>query len=638
MRTYETIVLMVWTVCLLWISVSHSHAQMNRADRLYAAWIASEPEIEEITIEGNVHFSDDKIRSVLYARKSSFFNFLRGGARHRVQRYTVYRDTIEIKYVYSRAGYLGIDVSERIEPVGVDSNAHMYISIDEGNQYIIAGLTLEANDSLPFYPRLLERTENLDAGDPVDPVAIGNISFDLKTVFANNGYPYASIQIDVDSSAGASSTLITFRAYEGPLTRFGDLHISGLDRYRPFIVRREIVFENGDIYRRKEIIRSQKRLYSTGLFNTITLEAKNVSFDDYGPAQLDTMPAFTFSARERPPHFITLKTGAGQDPQQDLIWDLSTSWGKRNLFGSRQIEVLLQTRYIIFTQWRPLNHRFQASYTEPWVFNIRLPLTLAGFFEPGVKSQIQPSKIQRWGFSLTTRKEWEETLFASISAEYENVNVYGVAEEEAQAIRDTIRVRRKLTVNVLRDTRINKFFPKMGSYTTYFAQLVGGPLGGDDSFFKLEWSWARYQQLIGPTIYATRLKAGWVKEFGQSSLVPTDDRFFIGGANTIRGFEENTIGPRSEDGVNVGANAYAIFNQELRFPLFWRFWGSLFTDMGNGLESFSQFDFSRMLFSYGAGVQIVTPAGPIRIDYAHRIENGIYVEDDRFHFTILYAF
>jgi len=60
--------------------------------------------------------------------------------------------------------------------------------------------------------------------------------------------------------------------------------------------------------------------------------------------------------------------------------------------------------------------------------------------------------------------------------------------------------------------------------------------------------------------------------------------------------------------------------------------------MGNGWESFADARPENILFSYGAGFQFVSPAGPIRLDYAHHLENGPYKEDDRIHFTILYAF
>jgi len=226
-------------------------------------------------------------------------------------------------------------------------------------------------------------------------------------------------------------------------------------------------------------------------------------------------------------------------------------------------------------------------------------------------------------------------LYAIISGRYENVNIYGIAEKNLPEFRyeEGISVRRKLDVTLVHDTRRDKFVPRSGSFTTYFAQYVGGILGGDDNFYKFEFSWARYQHAVGQAIYATRFKAGWVKEFGNSHEVPSTDRFYLGGANSIRGFKENTIGPRSESGVNVGANVYGIFNQELRTPLFWKFWGTVFTDMGNGWGSFSQIDIESILFSYGAGIQFLSPAGPIRLDYAHHLENGIYEEGDRWHFT-----
>jgi outer membrane protein insertion porin family len=335
-----------------------------------------------------------------------------------------------------------------------------------------------------------------------------------------------------------------------------------------------------------------------------------------------------------------MQTGASQDSLQDLTWDFSTAWGKRNIFTSRRIELAVMFRFIIFTQWRTLYHRYQIKYTEPWFLNFKLPLTVTGRFEPGVRSQLQPYRVETWSLALSTYKEWSEQLFAIITSRFEHVNIYGVEPQNMFEFRSEqgISMRRKIDVTVVRDTRRDKFLPRQGSYTTYFAQYVGGFLAGDENFVKLEFSWARYQKATGNLIYATRIKTGWVKEFGRTHEVPLYDRFYLGGANSIRGFAEKSIGPRNELGTNVGANAYAIFNQELRFPLFWKFWSSVFSDLGNGWESFGDVSAENILFSFGVGIQFISPAGPIRLDYAHRLENEIYHEDDRFHFTILYAF
>jgi outer membrane protein insertion porin family len=607
----------------------------------YSAWLARKPHISKITIEGNVFISESKIRSHLFSRQHTFWQSLKSGSRDHVLRYSPIRDTLNIKYQYLLEGFLDIQVAEKIEIVEKDSTAAISITIVEGERYLTGLVKLEANNSLPFYGDLVKATNLIGIGEAVNPVKLKEIVFNLKTVYANNGYPYAEIIDKIEVPTGPSRSVITFLASEGALVRFGDLIIPELRYYSPYLARREIVFNKGELYSREKILESHKRLYSTKLFNSISLNIANKgsgSGDSAG--EIHTSPNFMFSAIERKPHYLSIKTGASQDSLQDLTWDFSTAWGKRNTFISRRMELSFMFRFIIFTQWRTLYHRYQIKYTEPWFMDYRLPLTVTARFEPGVRSPVQSYRVETWSVSLSTYKERSEKLIIVVSSSFEHVRIYGADSENLYEFRSEqgISMRRKIDVTIIRDTRRDKFMPRQGSYTTYFAQYVGGILSGDDNFYKLEYSWARYQHAFGNSIYATRIKAGWVKEFGRTHEVPLDDRFYLGGANSIRGFSEKSIGPRNEVGTNVGANAYAILNQELRFPLFWKFWGTLFSDLGNGWESFGDVSADNVLFSYGLGIQFISPAGPIRLDYAHRLENGIYKEDDRFHFTILYAF
>ncbi|MFQ6009202.1 MAG: BamA/TamA family outer membrane protein, partial [Candidatus Zixiibacteriota bacterium] len=191
------------------------------------------------------------------------------------------------------------------------------------------------------------------------------------------------------------------------------------------------------------------------------------------------------------------------------------------------------------------------------------------------------------------------------------------------------------------------FIARRGSITDISLEYFGGFLGGDDHFYKLELGWSSYQVVWPGWISATRFKAGFAREFGKSETVPIEDRFYLGGANSVRGFKENTLGPA------LGSNVTFVFNQEFRwrtlqlfqvlpilkdllrsFPL----WQSIFADIGNGFTDISQFKLNSLAYTYGTGLQLVSPAGPIRLDYARRIKTDKIDFDDHWHFTILYAF
>ncbi len=634
---------------LFMILCGQAEGQVSRPDQIkYSSWRAKRPHIKQIIIEGNDFISDAEIKGRLFSRQDSFFQRLKSGNRNRVLRYTPNRDTLEVRYLYLRQGFLNVGITESFEISLPDSNAIVRISIVEGERFLVRTSSLTADKSIPFYNELTNQVNRMAVGDPVDPLKISDLLFELKAVYANNGYPYANVNQVIDTALGVGNSVIEFITESGPLVHFGEVIIEEQNNYAPLLAEREISIKKGEKYSRAEIIKSQRNLYSTNLFHSIHLGIKEAVND----SSLNTNPDFYFSAIERKPHFVSLNTGASQDSAQDLTWDFSAAWGKRNIFVSRRTELSYTSRFVSFEgfKWRPLLHRFQVRFTEPWFLKLRLPLTLTGRFEPGVKSQKGEYRTQVWSLGLSSRKEWSRQLFALISGEYESLNIYGVAESEADIIRDQedISIRRKLTATLVRDTRLDKFIPRSGSFTTYFAQYVGGFLGGDDSFVKFEFSWARYQPMVGPIIFASRLKSGLVQEFGNSKTVPTNDRFYLGGANSIRGFNENSIGVRQfdttaynppvVDTVNIGSRVYLIFNSELRFPIKWKFWGSIFTDIGNGWEKISKIHPDQLLFSYGAGLQFISPAGPIRLDYAHHLENGFYLEDDRWHITILYAF
>jgi outer membrane protein insertion porin family len=617
--------------------LSSAWGQYTREDKGFRRWLTKKPVIDSIVVEGNNYFSDSKIKNNLFSRTDNIFRAIKGDRRRRVQRETLLRDTSDIKFLYLSSGFLGVRIEETFEPILPDSNALVRVRIEEGWQFMYGQINIVGDYPSGFENDIYKITRKFKNDKPVDPFKLRQALYDIKSAFANKGYPYAAAEYVLDTLPDRNVADVTVKIRSDSLVHFGDVRIVGAKSFDTSLVRREVTFNKGDLYRRKDIIKSQERLLNTGYYLTLRL---NSMVRDTSSLDERLNPDFVLTLREKEPHYISIKTGASQDSLKDLIWNFSASWGKRNMFGSRWLEITARSSFVIFTEWRLMEHNYRARITEPWFLGIRMPLTLTGQYSPGVRSLLQPYRKQTYLISATTTRAIRDNVKIYTGFQYESVNIYGVSKEAEIEIKqeEGISIRRKFYMNVTRDSRTNLFIPDDGSVTNLRFESIGGFLGGDDSFYLLEGSWSRYQRVWPGWISASRIKCGYVQETGDAASVPADDRYYIGGANTIRGFSERDLGPKSEKGNPTGADIIVIVNQELRYPILGKFWGSIFSDIGNGYRNRADIKFNNLAVSYGLGLQFISPAGPIRLDYARRVRVKNIEPGYKFHFTILYAF
>lgn len=617
----------------------------------YQRWLSKKPTIKKIQIEvypaddsqKDGHFSQSQIKSFLYSKTPSGFfarlNKLKSDRRFRIQRETPLKDTAEVKYRYLSSGFLAVRVVETFEPILPDSSALVSIFIYEGRRFVYDSIIISGRFNPQFESMLAYTAGKFKWGDPVDPFALKQAAYDIKTELANNGYPYATAEYSIDTSSEHNGARIQFRIDSDSLVHFGQIHVAGANKYPEGVAARELTFRPGDVYRRKDIMESQRRLYRTGNYTTLQLHS-TASDTTRGLNRLN--PDFILLLREKNPQYVSVKTGASQDSIKDLTWTFSIAWGKRNVFNSRQLELSAQTSSVIFTEWRFLEHSYRLRFKEPWFLGIRMPLTFTGQISPPVRDRVQNYKIRTWSVSLTTNREFGHSVNSLAGLEYESVRISGLTEEEQVNLKQekNLSNRRRLYLLVNRDSRDNLYIPTRGSMTNFSIECAGGFLGGDDSYWKTDATWSRYQRFWPGWISATRLKLGNARQFGDSREVPVDVRYYLGGANSIRGFKESSLGPQTAETnpAPEGARTVIIINQEFRFQLIGKLWGSLFGDAGNGFRDFDEIKFEALAFAYGAGIQFISPAGPIRLDYARRFPTDLYETGYRFHFTILYAF
>jgi outer membrane protein assembly complex protein YaeT len=124
----------------------------------------------------------------------------------------------------------------------------------------------------------------------------------------------------------------------------------------------------------------------------------------------------------------------------------------------------------------------------------------------------------------------------------------------------------------------------------------------------------------------------------EATAIPIDERFFNGGASTVRSFGERDLGPHDNHGHPVGGEFFTVFNVEYTFPIFGELQGAIFTDAGNLLPTSEDVGLNNMRYAIGAGLRYKLPVGPIRLDYGVNPDPRPDEDFGAFHFSFGFAF
>lgn len=600
--------------------------------------------IDKIEVQGNLFFSAEKIKDQMTLKENKWYNLFK---KRKFSYKKAEMDQWAIDSLYHVNGFLKAEC--KIEGKEEENKRMvMEVSIKEGVQTKLSKISL-IGGLAEFEEKVRKEMKILKTGDPFNRVLLNVVTFNIKTVYADNGYPYAEIQMLVTMSEDETEAEVTFKINEGDKVFFGDVSYKGLKLTKERVAKRELTIKKGEAYSRAKIIDSQQRVYSTGLFNYITLEALDAQ-------KKPPNPDFILRVVEKKPNYIgvraelaqnspqTQNQSAGSIGQEYTTVDFTGEWGNRNLAGNaRKIGLSAYFSYKILPKIERLSNRFTLGYVEPWFLGTRTVLNLDLYYEPGVKSVVQKYRIESFGGNINFSREYKKYTKIWFTQSYEQVNIYNIPPGELETYKreQGINVRRKIILSGEKDTRDNIFIPLLGSFTQISTEYVGGFLGGDNNFFKLVLSWSRYN-LLGKrnilNVLATRLRFGYVDGLGQKDYVPTFDRFYLGGGSTLRGYKENSLGPKDESGVPTGGKIMMLGNLEYRRVLFWKFGYTLFMDAGNIWYSGEDVKAKDIKLTSGLGIQFFTPVGPLRLDYGRQIPIKKSPETGRFHLSILYAF
>ena len=610
---------------------------------------AYQPIISEIGIFENKHFSDKEILSIMKTKKTSKFRLWGKPKKLNIPLFEL--DLAQIKGFYVQNGFLDADVSSNIVfDKDDEEQVFLNIFIDEGPRYFVRNIII-TGDSVEIFMKL-QKKFILQKGEYFSPRMPNNDKAQLVNFAKNMGYPYVdittewskidliSIIIDKKDSSFVDSIDIELNIKLNKPAYFGDISYKNLHYAKEFILRRELQIKKGKPYELNKINRSKEDLYRTGLFSIVRINPEN---QDMQPDTLD----ITVSVFEKEPGWIGLKAGLKIDPSYDMTTDVTAEWGNRNVFGTgRTIIGRTISSFELINQWNNLSNRFELDYTEPWTLAKRLPITLNLYFEPNNSAITDRYNIRSYGTELFAKYKFKKNRHHLLSFSYDYIDKYNIQQVDSTETNydvDENTVERKINYSFERDSRNNVLIPTDGTVFVFLNEFAGWALGGDEHYEKIELTWNRYQLLQKKYVYAFRLRSGYIKPLKYDGYqVDEHNRFFLGGSNTIRGVRERDLGPTYLDNDGIaqpeGGNFYLLSSFELRFPIYWRFHGQIFSDVGNLWGEIEDFKIEEMMLTTGWGISVITPFGPIRFDYGFQIINKFPNYNKSWHISILYAF
>jgi outer membrane protein insertion porin family len=547
--------------------------------------------IKKIIFKGNQNIKSSKLKKVMTTKEWNIFALI---TKTGVLDEDILKNDLQLLTAYYfDNGYLDVKISEPKIDFRDPKRIRIEIDITEGPQYRLG--TIDFKGDVLTTKENLFKVLKIKRNDVYSNSAIRKEVSALTEKFANQGYAY--VEVTPATSVDPKNLLVnlTFDIEKKKQVSFEKIQIVGNTKTRDKVIRRELKVAEGELYSATGMNRSRDRLKRTGFFKEVDFTTSRGSTDQ--KINLDV------KVEEAPTGAISF--GVGYSSLESVVGIASIS--DKNLFGMGYAAVL---KFKLGAETQDL--RF--SFTDPYFLGTSYS---AGFDVYNERVEyFTEYKYKTLGGDIRVGKELTDTIRLDAMYKLERNDVYDVTSDASIYIKEQegILTTSAISFALSTDTRDDFFAPTRGFRHSLFVQFAGGILGGDNDFVKVlgETSW--YFPLPLYCVLNLRQKLGVIEPYS-GKPVPIYEKFFVGGIQTLRGFEYGKAGPVDDQQEPIGATKMISLQNELIFPLSREIGlrGALFFDIGKGFDQWK--DIGPLRMGVGVGVRWFSPFGPIHIDF-----------------------
>ncbi|MDA8427941.1 MAG: outer membrane protein assembly factor BamA [Geobacteraceae bacterium] len=584
--------------------------------------------IRTIHFDGNKAFSNRKLRGVMETKEKWFLSWLTNAGTYKEE--VLKNDAALIADFYMNNGYINVKVGEPVVKLSPSKDfLEVFIGITEGDQYRVGDIS--------FKGELLEPAADLrkklksEPGEIFSRAVLRNDIFTLTDVYADKGYAFATVNPLTKADPEKKVVDLTFDMEKGELVYFERINIAGNPKTRDKVIRRELRIDEGELYSATDMKRSKQNLMNTGYFEEATIATAKGSADN----KLDV----DVNVKEKPTG--TFSIGGGYSSLDGIIGQGSVQQSnflglglKANLSGS--IGGKSQT--------------YSLGLTDPYFLDTKL--TLGADIYRTERDYTDYSR-RLTGGDVKAGYPINDFIGTFFMYKYEMKDLYNpqMAYQNLNfQYPDSYPLGTSTTSSILgsvaRNTTDYRLDPSSGMINSLSAEYAG--LGGDNKFARYIGDTTWFYPITKYLTFSSKLTLGYIQDVGKP--VPIDEKFYLGGIGSLRGYKSRTVSPvkiqlngdnignSSNDTIYLGGNKEFFGNTEMTFPILKEAGvkGVVFFDYGNAYGE-SQKMFSSVLMSYGGGIRWASPIGPLRLEYGIPVNprgDGLDSKSGRFEFSI----
>jgi outer membrane protein insertion porin family len=580
--------------------------ERNRVNLTFTVTEGEPTKIRELHIVGNKTFSESTLRGLMELNTGSWLSWYTKSDRY--SRTKLNADLEALRSYYLQRGFLEFRIDSTQVAISPDKqDISITINVTEGDRYVVSGVRLEGD----FLGREEEFKSlvKIKPGEPYNADQVTETTKAFTDYFGNFGYAFA--QVEARPEIDHANNRVSFVLAADPSRRayVRRINISGNNRTRDEVIRREFRQFESSWYDAEKIKLSRDRVDRLGFFKEVNVETSDVPG---APDQVDLNIAVT----ERPTG--SLQLGAGFSSAEKL--GLSFAIKQENAFGTgNYLAVEVNTS--------KYNKTIAFNSTNPYFTPNGISRTFDIYYRASKPYEQQGGdyRLNTAGTSLRFGVPFSEVDTVFFGAGLERTEIvagtnipaaYLAYAEQFGTTSSTL----PLTLGWSRDDRDSSLAPTTGRYQRFGAEWG---VAGDARYIRSNYQYQQFVPLSKAYTFAFNGEVGYGTGLNGQPY-PVFKNFYSGGLGSVRGFEQGTLGPRDITGASIGGPKKVTFNFELATPFpgagndrTLRLFG--FVDAGNVFAENQKVTFADFRASAGLGVSWLSPVGPLRIAFAQPV-------------------